>query len=216
MRELVGVLALVALILAVPVVPFLGFGPALEARIETQIASPHGAATAAALVAGLLATDVLLPIPSSLLSTVGGARLGFVGGTLASWVGMTAGAVLGYVLARVCGPPLARRLAGPGEYERIAGLVDRLGPRALVVTRALPVLAEASVLLVGATRLEWRRFWPPVVLSNLGIAAAYSWFGQYARAHDATLLALLASILLPVTATLLARRLLPSGAPAIR
>ena len=126
------------------------------------------AAQTAGLIVGLLATDVLLPIPASLVSTLGGARLGWAGGTAASWAGMSLGAVLGFAWLRYGGRPVAERLAGPEELQRIEQLSRRYGPSVLVVTRALPVFAEASVLLVGIERLAWRRFLPPVSAEQPG------------------------------------------------
>jgi hypothetical protein len=54
------------------------------------------------------------------------------------------------------------------------------------------------VLLVGMHGLSWRRFLPPVLLSNLGLAIAYAWFGQFAERHQWLPLALAVSIALPV------------------
>ncbi len=49
---------------------------------------------------GLLASDILLPIPSSIVGTLLGARLGFWAGLIAIWTGLMAGNILGYLLAR--------------------------------------------------------------------------------------------------------------------
>jgi hypothetical protein len=76
----------------------------------------------------------------------------------------------------------------------------------LVITRGLPVLAEAAVLWMGCTQLAWRRFLPAVVLSNLGIAAVYSALGQTALRYGELPLALAASIALPLLAATIARR----------
>jgi 3-dehydroquinate synthase len=75
----------------------------------------------------------------------------------------------------------------------------------LVLVRALPVLAEASVLLFGAARLSWRRFLPPVVLANLGIATAYSVLGYFGRTQNVTPYVLAGSVALPLLATTMVR-----------
>ena len=75
-----------------------------------------------------------------------------------------------------------------------------------MVLRAVPVLAEASVLLVGIHNLSWRRFLPPVILSNLGIALAYAKFGEFAERNGWLPLALGMSIALPLLLTVVARR----------
>ena len=83
------------------------------------------------------------------------------------------------------------------------------GPFVLVLTRAVPVFAEASILMVGIHRLSWRRFLPAVLLSNLGIALAYAAFGDYAEQHKWLPLALAVSIAIPVLVAAAAQRLLP-------
>jgi uncharacterized membrane protein YdjX (TVP38/TMEM64 family) len=214
MRDLLRPLAIVGLALLVPIVPFLGFGPWLEARIESWLSPPPAPAVTAIATVAVLATDVLLPIPSSVVSTVAGTQLGIVLGTAVSWLGMTLGAAVGFVLARTCGRPLAERFASSEDLAQLDAVSERYGAWLLVATRALPILAEAAVLLLGATHLPWRRFWPAIALANLGIALVYSLLGHLAREQDALPLALAASIALPLLATTLARWLLPRAVPS--
>ena len=192
-----------------PVVPFLAFGGQMEAWVESWNAQPFAKPITALLVVGLLSGDIFLPVPSSVVSTFGGAQLGSWLGTLVSWFGMTLGAVLGFALARRWGYPLAARFSSHDELEQMKPLSDRYGPGVLVLTRAVPVLAEASVLLLGVHRLSWRRFLPPVALSNLGLAVAYSVFGDYAQSHQWLPLGLAVAVALPVLATALFRFLMP-------
>jgi uncharacterized membrane protein YdjX (TVP38/TMEM64 family) len=201
-------LLLVSLALAAPVLPFFFLGDDLTAKVNAWLDPQLPPLSVALLVAGVLATDMLLPIPSSVVSTFGGAQLGILVGTIVSWLGMTAGAMAGFWLARIFGRPLAVRLSGETDLARMSALADRHGPWMLVMTRAVPVLAEASVLYMGATGLSWRRFLAPVALANLGIAVAYSACGHFASQWDALPLALAASIALPVLAATMARRCL--------
>lgn len=202
MRQILLPILLIALALAVPIVPFLGFGPALEAWLESAIERTVDPVFAAALVVGLLGVDVFLPIPSSVLSTLGGEVLGFWGGTAASFAGLSLGAAIGFGLARVAGRPLVRRLAAPEDLERIGRLSRRLGTAVLIVTRPVPVLAEAAVVFFGAAGLPWRRFLPPVTIVNLVIAAAYSALGRWVHLPAA----LLAAIVAPAIAAWIAQR----------
>jgi len=201
----------VLLVLAVPIVPFLGFGAAAERWIQTQLNDSVSAPRAATFVVGVLATDVFLPVPSSAVSTFAGQRLGFLAGALASWTGMTCGAVTAFALARRWGKPLAERLAGPDEFARMERLSDRQGARLIALTRALPVLAEASVLVLGAARLSWKKFLPVTMLSNLGLSAVYAAFGALSRDAGVELTALIASMALPLLAAALARQFWPAA-----
>lgn len=205
MRELLTISLLLAAVLLVPVIPFVAVGNQLEAEVTKWFDETLTPTTTALLIAGVLATDILLPVPSSFVSTFGGAQLGVVVATLASWVGMTLGGMFGFALARWGGRPLARRLTAEGDLRRTEHLAARFGPQLIVLTRAVPVLAESGVLLMGATGLSWPRFLVPLMLSNLGIALAYSIFGRYAAQYDALLPALFASIAVPLMATVVFR-----------
>jgi uncharacterized membrane protein YdjX (TVP38/TMEM64 family) len=185
-------------ILAIPIVPFLLFGERVEAALIAWRSDPPAAWIVLVAVVALLATDIFLPIPSSLVSTLAGWHLGAVGGAFASWLGLSLGAVIGYVLARWWGQPLVAWLTRPADLARTNRLAERFGPLLLVLGRGVPVLAEATVLLCGMHGLSWRRFLPPVLLSNLGLAIAYAAFGEIAQRHHWLPLALGVSIALPV------------------
>jgi uncharacterized membrane protein YdjX (TVP38/TMEM64 family) len=211
MKELLRGALVIAAVLLVPIVPFLLYG-GLEDRVLGWIDEPPASrAAVAALVVGTLAGDILLPVPSSAVSTYSGAHLGWLLGTVASWLGMTCGATIGFALARTLGRPLAERFASPEDLARTERLSRRFGTAVLVVTRPLPVLAEATVLLVGVSQLSWRRFFVAVGLSNLGIAAAYAVFGQFALEQGSLAAALIASVVLPVVAMFVVRWFLPAG-----
>ena len=210
MKPFIRPMIVMSLILLVPIVPFLLFGANFEAWVVQWSKHPYSQPATALVIIGLLATDILLPAPSSMISTLGGWQLGIVGGTLASWIGMSLGAIIGFLLARRWGRPLALWLSSEEDLDRMHGLSQRFGPVVLVFGRGVPVLAEASVLLMGIHQLSWRRFLPAVLLSNLGIAFAYSAFGNYAEQNQWLPLALGVSIALPVLLATMVGRFLPS------
>ena len=213
MRALLRPLLILTLALAVPIVPFVIFGDALEARIASWFDPPPSASLVAVGTVGVLAVDILLPVPSSLVSTLAGAQLGVLSATAVSWLGMTIGATAGFALARLWGRPLAARLSSTDDLERMDRLSSRFGAWVLIVTRALPVLAEAAVLLLGASRLTWAQFLPAVMLSNLGISTVYSAMGAWARTNEQLPLAMAASIAIPLAAAAAARSFMTAGHP---
>lgn len=196
---------MVALVLAIPSVPFALWGEEAERAIQSWCDEAESPAAAAAVVAAVLAGDPLLPVPSSFVSTFAGAKLGVLRGTTAVWLGMSAGAVAAFALARWCGAPLLARWTSRSDEEALARVWARWGAPTLVLTRPLPVLAEASVLLAGAARLGWRPFLAATLTSNLGIALAYALAGHWAREQQALGWALAASIGLPLLAAAVAR-----------
>lgn len=207
-RRLVRYAAFTALLLAAPIVPFVLAGAWFEQRVDAWLDASLSAGQAAGLVAGALAADVLLPVPSSLLSTWAGARLGIVPATTAIWLGMMAGSALGYVIGRVGGRPLALRWIAADDLARLDGLIERQGWWMLIVTRPLPVLAEAALLLAGTLCMPWLSFLAGVAPVSLAIALAYAGLGSYARGGEWLVAALTFSVAAPLCATWLVRRAL--------
>jgi membrane protein DedA with SNARE-associated domain len=205
MRDLLRPMLPMIVILAIPIIPFLLFGERVDAWFANWKKNPPAAPIVAAVVIGLLATDVFLPVPSSVVATLAGYQLGVIGGTGAVWCGMTVGAVIGFALARWLGPRFVSWMTRQSDLVRTQRLTDRYGPLILVLGRGVPVLAEASVLLLGMHGLSWRRFLPPVLLSNLGLALAYAAFGELAEKYSLLPLALGVSIALPVVMVALFR-----------
>jgi uncharacterized membrane protein YdjX (TVP38/TMEM64 family) len=175
--------------------------------LSAQLVAPEVAPPwIAAAVVGLLASDVFLPIPSSIVSTAAGALLGVVGGTLSSWTGMTIGALAAWAVGRSVGRPGLRAWVGEVDLARAEVLTARSGALALVLSRPVPVLAEASALLAGACGMPLGRFLAASTLANLGISLAYAAVGATAADVSSFLLAFFGAIGVPGLAMLIARR----------
>ena len=195
-----------AVVLVLIIVPFLMFGEPLERWTGQLIRRSAGHRGLVALVlGGLLAGDIFLPVPSSLVSTACGSCLGFASGTLVSFAGMTVSAVAGYILGRMASG-MARRMLHDSEKDLLSRLHGRWGVWMLAAVRPVPVLAEASILFAGLSRLPWRGALPPVLLANLAVSAVYGAIGAWAAGWDATLLAFAAAGALSGLAMLIARR----------
>ena len=195
---------LAAMLIAVVLVPFFLFEAQFN-RFAEAVASGAGSRwLAAAGIAGLLAADILLPVPSSIVSTAAGVLLGFWRGAAVVFAGMTAGCLLGYA-AGSRSTALARRIVGEDGLVRAADLVRRYGDWALVLCRPVPVLAEASVIFAGLAHAPFGRFTALTALANLGIAAGYSAMGAFSMRVESFLLAFLGALVVPGLAMLTAR-----------
>jgi membrane protein DedA with SNARE-associated domain len=199
---------LTSLVLALILVPFALWEEPLGDWTARLLAPAAGRDLLAALVILLLAGDVLLPIPSSFISAGAVSLLGVAQGGAAVAVGMTVAAWLGYALGRFGGEPLVLRLAGPGELERAQRMMSRHGSWVLLACRGVPVLAEASTLLAGATRHNPWRFALVTGLGNVGLAGAYALIGVWQLTGAAAIVAPFAfGIAVPGLALLASRTL---------
>ncbi|MDR8367067.1 3-dehydroquinate synthase [Pseudomonas sp. JL3] len=149
----------------------------------------------ALLLIALLALDVVLPVPSSMVALLAVAMLGSLGGYLVIFIGLCLGAGLGYAL----GAGYFRLLSGRlGLHQRQPGqLAYRLGTLSLICLRGVPVLAETSVVAAGMQRYPLRAFLLVTTLANAGLALAYSAIGTFLVEQNALLVTLLASMVLP-------------------
>lgn len=193
------------LLLALILIPWLLFDAAVTRKIAEILAGPmaHGPLVALLIVV-LLALDVVLPTPSSLVSVAAGALFGWALGGALIWTGMTLGCLLGYGLGARAGRPLVRRLLGEAELARAMRLAGRADGPALALTRAVPVLAEATVLAAGAAGAPGR-FAVVTSLANAGVAAVYAGVGAAALSQGSFLLAFAAAAGLPAAGWLLVR-----------
>ncbi len=194
------------LLISLVLVPFLLFEDQFNAFAAYVTRSDSSRWLVAGAVFSLLALDVFLPVPSSIVSTASGVLLGFAAGTTVVWTGMMAGAMLGYAVGSR-GSAAARRLVGDDGITRAAALMKRYGDLTIVLCRPVPVLAEASVVFAGLVRAHYGRFVRLTAAANLGIAAGYAAVGAYSRRLDSYsfLIAFLGALLLPGLFILLSR-----------
>jgi uncharacterized membrane protein YdjX (TVP38/TMEM64 family) len=195
------VLAVVALIL----VPFFLFESYFEALGERIAGGEIPTAWAVAITGGLLAFDVVLPVPSSIVSAAAGVLLGFWLGTLVIWAGMTVSCLIAYVIG-ARSSRLARRIVGEDGLVRARALAAQYGDLAIVLCRPVPVVAEASVIFAGVMHVPATRFLAVCAAANLGIAMGYAAIGAYSMRVDSFLLAFLGAMALPAVAWLAGRR----------
>jgi uncharacterized membrane protein YdjX (TVP38/TMEM64 family) len=200
-------LLLSGIVLAAILVPFFLFGESLETWIGEFIKSAKSRPlTAACVLAGLLVSDILLPIPSSIVSMAAGYVLGLAGGTLTSLIGMTVSCVIGFWLGRVLEGSVVRPMVGEGELKRLEELSHRFGDWIIVICRPVPVLAEASVLFAGMSGMSVRHFLVLSTLANLGISTVYAAVGAYSADVNSFFIAFGGSVIIPAVAMFLMRR----------
>lgn len=182
------------LVATVIIIPFCIWGGAIDAWFDGQmkLASDHRIRTALLLFC-LLATDIVLPVPSSLASTCCGLTLGFTAGFLISFMAMTVSAVLGYLLGRFCSG-YAAKLIGARDQEVLENFAQNGGKRLLLLLRPVPVLAEASVLFSGLARQPIKRAAGEVLLGNVIVSAVYAAVGAWGKSADSMLPAFAATV----------------------
>jgi uncharacterized membrane protein YdjX (TVP38/TMEM64 family) len=160
----------------------------------------------ALLGVGLLVSDVVLPIPSSVVMVAQGAVFGLVAGALLALLGGTGATMAAYLVGRR-GRRTVHRLVSPSEQQRAAALMDRHGIWAVVITRPVPMLAETVAIFAGVERLPWPGVMLAAAVGNLVPALAYAAVGAFAASFVNGLIVFAGVSLLALVVGLMKRRI---------
>lgn len=154
-------------------------GMSIDAIAQRWIDSA-GTGSAAVLV-GLLAADLFLPIPSSLIMVLSGAAFGVAGGTALSLIGSIGGEWLGFELVRRFGVRASRRFVGDDELIRMRTVMAKHGAVAVMVTRPLPVVMETMSVVAGLSNMRRGTFLLASLIGTLPVAVVYAYAGAMSR-----------------------------------
>lgn len=193
-RAMLPVLVLLAVL-----VPFLLFGDRIGYWTQATIEDAEDP-TVALLAILLLAGDVFLPVPSSLVSLSAGGALGLWLGSAAIWTGMTLGCLVGWAAGRGLLAPVDRAIALQQKNQPTWGVWS------LILCRPIPVLAEMSVLVTAARGMGLWAHTMACGLANIPIAVIYAHFGAALLGDVPGALLFGAAVLVSAVGLLLQRR----------
>ncbi|KHE93981.1 MAG: VTT domain-containing protein [Candidatus Scalindua rubra] len=179
--------------LLVPIVPFLIIG---EIPGEKWLSRTDDNAFLFGLTgASLLTSDILLPIPSSIIGTFLGARLGIVSGWVWTWSGLMVGNLIGFA-------------AGKYLLKSIKVEMSETPTRVILfLSRPVPVFAEAAAITAGAANISIRQFLIACAAGNAIYAGVLSTNGALLIPKSLAGPGLVLPMALPVITWLIWRRL---------
>lgn len=208
MRLLAWFLGLAGVILAIWAL----WGDGLEAKfsLDGAVAYLDQAGGFAWLLGwALLVSDVVLPVPGTVVMSA----LGFVYGAVIGGVLAAAGSVLAgltaYGMCRLLGERGAKWLLGEKDFERGKRWFANGGGWLVCLSRSLPILPEVVACTAGLVRMPFKRFVVSLVCGSLPLGLVFASIGAAGRDEPALAMAL--SLALPAilwgVARLLMRRL---------
>ncbi|MBA3276977.1 MAG: TVP38/TMEM64 family protein [Chloroflexia bacterium] len=159
----------------------------------------------------LIVAVVVSPIPSVPLDIAAGLTFGLFRGSLYTLIGAEIGAIIAFIIARRLGRPrLASRLS-PKTMRQIDDLSARVGVRALVIMRLLPVFNFDWVsYAAGLTSISLPRFAAATLVGMTPPVVAITAVGSTYSGNPALSISILAVLVLlaagPLVVGLVARR----------
>ena len=188
-------IALFLFVSAVVLATFFLWGERIDAWTQKVVEKAADDKTLVAVILFLvLASDIFLPVPSSLASTACGLVLGPVLGFAVSFLAMSASAASGYALGRFASGAAAR-LVGAADMAALREFQRRAGPWTLLALRPVPVLSEVSAVFAGIGRIPVVPTALQLALGNAVVSLVYVLVGAFfADAERGSWLAFLAAM----------------------
>lgn len=143
----------------------------------------------------LLASDLVLPVPGTVVMSAFGLVYGPLLGGLLGAAGSFLSGALAYWLCRALGRGAAVRILGERDLERGERLFSNAGGWLVVLSRWLPLLPEVIACMAGLTRMPARTFHLALACGALPLGFAFAAVGHAGVEHPT--LALAASALAP-------------------
>lgn len=198
---------LVTLLLAGIITPFIIWGESFEKSFSLEgsqawLTGWGSWAWAAGVL--LLVSDIVLPIPGTVVMSALGWLYGWwVGGMLAAGGSFLSGLVA-YLLCRWLGRPAALWIAGEDGMRRGELFFQRRGVWLVAISRWAPVLPEAIACLAGLLRMPLRPFALALACGSLPLGFCFAAIGHLG--HGSPALALTLSAIIPFFFVILASR----------
>jgi len=194
MRLFISILVLASILMTLLVL----FGESIDQRFEGDEAAEwlrERKSWGWLAAIGLIASDLVLPVPSTVVITALGAQYGaFLGGVIGA-VGMILAGCIAYGLCRAFGQRGARFIVGKENLPGVEAWFDRWGGYAVAASRALPLLPEMIACLAGVVRMSWLRFIVALTLGSLVFGFALAALGHFAS--DRLWTAMVISVVVP-------------------
>ncbi len=92
----------------------------------------------------ILASDIILPVPSSIVLYINGYFLGVIAGTIVSLSGLMVGSIIGYYIGKASSTVFISE-----SNQKANQILRRYGPSAIFLTRGIPILSESICFVCG-------------------------------------------------------------------
>lgn len=139
---------------------------------------------------GILTSDIVLPIPSSIVMYSNGLILGVYKGFLLSMMSLLSGSVIGYHIG------FLSRFKRKALFEvQAARVLENHGYLAILLTRGIPILSESICIVCGYNKMRFGKYLKLNALGFIPVSAVYSVCGSIAVSKNAFLFSFSISVL---------------------
>lgn len=138
----------------------------------------------------ILSSDILLPVPSSIVMYLNGVVLGIYYGFLLSFFSALISASTGYFLGKYTTFGLSE------ENSKANDIIQKYGNVAIILSRGIPILSESISYTAGFNKVNFKHYLILNIIGYFPICFIYSFFGNLGQDQNMFLLSFLLSIIL--------------------
>lgn len=146
------------------------------------------------IATALLTLDLLLPLPATAIIAALGAVYGTLLGGFSATLAILASGVCGYWLANKLINKYPALLGTKEEIDKFSESFDKWGPLLIILSRFTPILPEVTVILAGAGKMNFKRFFTALSLSAFSTAFAFALLGDLLSSRPFILMVISLSI----------------------
>ena len=151
----------------------------------------------------VLTSDILLPVPSSIVMFTNGYVLGTAYGTARSLLSVITGSVLGYCLGMFTSIGLKYR-----SEEKANSMLLRYGGLSILITRGIPVISETICIICGYNKMPFKKYLFYNITGYLPVCLLYAICGNMGYGKNIFFISLGCSITIAAIFWFLGRKLL--------
>jgi uncharacterized membrane protein YdjX (TVP38/TMEM64 family) len=138
-----------------------------------------------------LASDILLPVPSSIVMFTNGYILGTLYGAALSFVSLMVGSVIGYYLGKFTSLGFKSK-----ADDKANNIVARYGALSVLITRGIPVLAETICIICGFNKMPFKKYMIYNITGYVPLCLLYAFCGSIGYDKNIFLISFACSILI--------------------
>ncbi len=122
----------------------------------------------------VLASDIILPVPSSIVMYTNGYVLGMAGGSAISLAALMVGSVVGYYLGKYTSIGLKT-----SDDEKANNILSRYGSMAIIISRGIPIIAESVCIVCGYNKMNFKNYFILNLVGYIPLCLMYAFFGTW-------------------------------------
>jgi uncharacterized membrane protein YdjX (TVP38/TMEM64 family) len=164
---------------------------------EESVAVQPGA-KAAAFVILILMSDVILPIPVTVILATLGMTYGPVTGGFIGTIGTFAAGSIAYLLCRLTNHRITGFLLGEKGVKHIELAFRKHGGWAVALSRWMAILPELVSCCAGLVRMPARHYFPSLICGVVPMSFIYAWIGSTKVMEKHTFLGMILSATIPL------------------